>query len=212
MKKSDTRKQRKARKARERSKNKAVSRSAGVGSYLRNAREYPIAGCWTLPNWKKLGITELVVARRQPNGNIVFGGYVVDYYLLGVKNALSKADIPPAVFYNEVLPDMFSDGMIEIKPALAHELIYGSIDYAAQFGFKPHRDFRKASLILDPPGAHEPTRKVEFGHEGQPFFIAGPYDNVKAIMTQLNRTVGEGNYHYTVPVNNPEADELLDLI
>ncbi len=65
------------------------------------------------------------------------------------------------------------------------------IEYAAQFGFQPHRDFKLAQNVLDPPDAHPRTGKVEFGKDGKPFYIAGPHDNVNAILRQLARTAGK---------------------
>mgnify|MGYP001400333157 FL=1 len=49
------------------------------------AQEYPIFGCWVMESWQDMGITPVVVARRQDNDRILFGVYMVDYYCLGVK-------------------------------------------------------------------------------------------------------------------------------
>jgi hypothetical protein len=92
---------------------------------------------------------------------------------------------------------------ITILPALAHEIIYGGIEYAAQFGFRPHSDFKRSRHILDPPDSHPRTGAVEFGRDGKPFYIEGPYDNVDAILRKLARTAGEGNYHYLIQVAGP---------
>lgn len=150
-----------------------------------------------MQNWKENGLAVVVVARRQPDGNIVFGNYLVDYYCLGVKNAFCNAEIPPGEFHRDYLMRMFrGEQPLGISPALAHELIYGSIEYAARFGFRPHRDFKLAQNVLDPPDRHPRSGAVEFGKDGKPFFVSGPYDNVEAIMRQLARAAGEGNYHF----------------
>lgn len=94
----------------------------------------------------------------------------------------------------ETRPKMLPDKPIEIPPALAHEIIYGSIEYAARFGFRPHRDFDLARRILDLPDTHPRSGEVEFGKDGKPFYMSGPYDNPDAIIRQLTRTAGEGNF------------------
>jgi hypothetical protein len=71
------------------------------------------------------------------------------------------------------------------EASLAHEIIYGAVDYARLYGFEPHRDFAKASLVLDPPAAHIRIHHIEFGREGKPLFAADPYDNSRAIVNQL---------------------------
>jgi hypothetical protein len=174
---------------------------------IRAAREHPIEGCWTFADWDESGLTVVAVARRQPLGHILVGTFIVDYYCLGVKNADFRANIPPEAFYSEVLPMLFMGReYIPISTELAHELVWGAVEYAEQFGFRPHRDFRQAKLALDPPDAHPRPGLVEFGHEGQPFYIQGPHDDPERILEQLRRTVGEGNFHFMLVAGNPPPD------
>ena len=39
---------------------------------------------------------------------------------------------------------------------------------------------------------------------GRPFFIAGPYDNVPAILARLRRAVGDGQFRYMIPIVGDE--------
>ena len=208
MKKGEKKKQVKALKKRSREKlSRMQTQSIAPVSalhHIRRAREYPIEGCWVMRNWKANGLTIVVVARRQPDGNIVFGNYLVDYYCLGVKDAYYNAGILPGEFRRDYLLRLFrGDKPVEISPALAHELIYGSIEYAARFGFKPHRDFKIAQYILDPPDAHPRSGSVEFGKDGKPLYISGPYDDADAIVRQLMRMAGAGNFNYLMQVGPP---------
>lgn len=208
MKKGERKKQRKALKKRtERKQIRQQARGTTLAStmgYIRRAREYPIVGCWVFRNWTEVGITPVLVARRQPNGNILFGNYLVDLYCMGVKDADYGADLSQDEFYDEFMPQLFHESApLEISPAMAHEIVHGSVEYAAQFGFRPHRDFRRAQYVLDPPDAQPRTGEVEFGKDGKPFYIAGPYDNPQAILRQLERTAGEGNYHYLFQIGGP---------
>jgi len=186
---------------------RAARRTTLLG-YIRQARNYPIIGCWAMQGWDESGLAVIVIARRQPNGNIVFGNYLVDYYCLGLKNTYCNADIPPEQFHRDYLPKAFSERPpVDISPRLAHEIIYGGIEYAAQFGFHPHADFKRSRYILDPPDLHPRNGAVEFGHNGKPLYIEGPYDNTDAILRQLARTAGQGNFHYLIQVAGPPPDE-----
>jgi hypothetical protein len=179
--------------------------------HVRQARNYPIEGCWIRKDWKESGLAVVVLARRQPNGNIVFGNYMVDYYCLGLKNTYCNADVLPGEFRREQLPEMFQGtAALDISPALAHELIYGAIEYAAQFGFKPQRDFRDSQWILDPPDKYPRSGTIEFGKDGKPFFISGPHDNVDKIIRQLTRTAGEGNFDYLAMIGPSPSDDFFD--
>jgi hypothetical protein len=212
MKKGQQRKRKKA--LQKRTQRKQASRQVqargpmSVLQHVRQARSYPLEGCWIMPGWQESGIAVIVVARRQGNGNIVYGSYLVDHFCLGLKNTLFNADIPIGQFRREVLPEaMHGEEPEEISPALAHEIIYGAIEFAGRYGFRPQRDYRRSRYILDPPELHPRTGTVEFGREGQPFFIAGPYDNVDAILRQLDRTAGEGNYTYLVGLDGSPFEE-----
>jgi len=213
MNKGDKKKQQKAlSKGSERKRSsgrQGLSTRAGLPRHIREARSYPIAGCWTAQGWEEHGLAVVVVARRQPNGNLVFGTYLVDRYCLGLKNTYCDADMPEDEFRQEYLPAVVGDSeLTSISPALAHEIIYGGIAYAARFGFRPHPDFARSRHVLDPEEAHPHTGAVEFGYDqGKPLYVAGPYDNVEAVLRQLSRTAGEGNYDYVLMFPDPPSVE-----
>jgi len=178
--------------------------SLSAQAIIRRARAFPFYECWISDNWQKddLGLVEILVSRQQPDGNICFGTYLVDKYLLGVKNTFGNAGLSPARYQSEIRNKIFR----ELKPQecpieLAHQMIYQSIDYAAQFGFQPEKDFAYTQYLLAPRGELEEPYQLTFGKDGKPFFIAGPHDNVARIMRQLEKTAGPGNYHYLAPLD-----------
>ncbi len=172
----------------------------GVNPILQQAREFPIHGCWVMGDWKETGITPVIVARKQPNGKILFGLYLVDYYCLGIKDAFTRTDYSLNRF-DQSLGEHLAGNPKPCSIDFAHELVYGALEYAEKLGFHPHPDFKnqKADLVLDPPDAHPRKDKIKFGKDGKPFFIAGPYDDafrINHIINTLIRTCGEGNFHY----------------
>ena len=184
--------------------------SASPMRHVRLARDYPIEGCWVQDGWRKDGLAIVVLARRRPDAALMFGSFVVDYYCLGLKDTAFSANIPPADFHRDVLEGIYRhNSPEEISPPLAHEVIYGAIDYAAQFGFRPHSDFKSSRIVLDPPGVHPLTGSVQFGRNGEPFYVAGPHDNEDRIVRQLTRSVGEGNFGILAFQGEP-TDALMD--
>ncbi len=218
VKKGQKKKQDKALKKRAKEKH-AHKRAQALGVmaalyHIRHARNYPIEGCWVQKDWQSGdgGLAVVVIARRQPNGNLVFGNYLVDVFCLGLKDTYCNADIPAGEFRHDALPQMYRSAgpPISISPALAHEIIYGGIEYAAKFGFRPQRDFKDSQYVLDPPEAHSRSGNVEFGKDGKPFFISGPHDNAEAIVRQLMRTAGEGNFNYLMMLGEPPDDFFVE--
>jgi len=165
---------------------------------LKKARNLPFYGCWIMAGWHEQGITAVIVARIQASGKIIFGAYMIDLYCLGIKDAYIKSDISPRNF-DRLLPKLCSEEPEKCSIELAHEVIYGGMEYAEKLGFQPSPAFREthADLLLDLPDSHPRLDHVAFGMDGKPFFISGPYDNerkIQFVIDTLNRTVGEGNF------------------
>lgn len=165
----------------------------------RKAREFPILECMIASDWQDddemAGLVQVVVARKLPTGALVTGVYLVDIFCLGLKDTFYDANVSVGEYRDGLLKTLDSMMPMEkCKPELAHQLIYQAIDYAAQFGFKPNRDFRVSQYILEERGKLPEPHDIKFGRNGKPFFVQGPHDNVRAIIAQLERAAGQGNY------------------
>jgi hypothetical protein len=60
--------------------------------------------------------------------------------------------------------------------------------------------------VLDPPDMHPRNNKLEFGKDGKPFYVSGPYDDqrkIDRILHTLERTAGKGNYEYVIHLGEP---------
>ncbi len=179
-----------------------------------------VLGCWVNcgwsiglglekhPEWSELdayageveGFAQVLVARESRRGRATARGYLADVHCLGVKNArdpetMDAGHIPGAVrtFYSA-----FDRPPVEIPIELGRELILGAVHYARELGFEPANAFDgDAAAFLgdwDGPG------QIEFGRDGQPSYLSGPYDNPDAVMRTLTRSVGAGNFQFTVAV------------
>ena len=52
--------------------------------------------------------------------------------------------------------------------------------------------------MLAEEGAFEPSDDIEFGREGKPFFVCGPYYNPGRVIAMLRSAVSEGNLDYAI--------------
>ena len=169
---------------------------------LEQAHNFPLLECWIDRDWKENGLARLVVARQQADERVLYGLYLVDYYCLGVKDCMWRADESLSTFHKR-LPQMVGTPE-RCEPSLAHQLVYGAINYAQRWGFQPHADFKDASQILEPRGSFPEKHDIEYGHGGKPLFIPGPYDNSRWVIDRLVETAGEGNFEYLMPLSDPE--------
>ena len=51
------------------------------------------------------------------------------------------------------------------------------------------------------------TENVEFGKDGKPMFVAGPYDDVEYVMNKLTSEAGEGKFSFITGFDENLFDE-----
>ncbi len=178
---------------------------------LRAARRMPIEGAWVQQGWQEQGVAQVLVARVQPSDNILFGEYLVDYLCTGLKYTSHAFNLNGDTFLNEAIPRLYSGNPpLDISENLAHEIIWGAIEYAETLGFEPHRNFRESRRILEPADALPRTGAIQFGYQDRPLYIPGQDDNQAAIVRKLIDTLGLGNFYYLPRSDVPE--EVADLL
>lgn len=186
-------------------------RLTGPRYHLKHAREYPLLGCWIMADWKESGITPVIVACTQAPETVLFASFLVDLYCLGVKDCLARTDVPLKRFMRD-LPELCNGAPEECRAEFAHEVVYGAIEYAAHYGFKPHPDFTHELVeqVLEPQEKYPRKHQVKFGKDGQPFYVAGPYEDereARRVVDTLTRTAGEGNFNYSIGFGGEEFFE-----
>lgn len=169
---------------------------------LRNARRYPLIGCWTIQDWQESGLAPVILARQQEDGNVLYANYLVDLYCLGIKDVVVDENVPKKRF-ERLIQKMCMYVPLAISVELAHEIVYGALDYARKYGFEPHPDFTRlhAEQVLDEPDTHPYTHTVKFGQDGKPVYVSGLDDSLsrsRRIIQTLERTAGKGNFHYLI--------------
>jgi hypothetical protein len=159
------------------------------------ARTLELAECLINSDWKESGMAMIVVARQHKTGNYTFGSFVVDTYCLGVKDTSQAFNRYPEE-YQQFKDSIFERGgltIVNIDYALAHNIIFGALNYAAKLGIAPQKDWKYGQMILEPINAVAKMH-LEFGKDGKPFYISGPYDKAQQIIDKLTKAVGEGNF------------------
>ncbi len=135
----------------------------------------------------------IVMAVRQQRNGFAAATFLVDYYCLGIKKASTKklSNANKYLQMKEVVFSRFEESVEEISLAQAQAIIWGAVDYARQLGFEPHKDFEAAKAIL---GETDTLPVLNFGKDGKPMYVNGPYDNAEKILKTLEDSVGNGNY------------------
>ena len=167
---------------------------------MHQGAHFPLYECRINENWQEGQIASITFARNRPDGQLAIGAFNVDLGCLGVKSAFANPAI--SVFeYEGRLVHGQATKQVPCDPAFAVKLIQGAYEYAKQLGFSPDPDYYYAREIfgnIDPASCQE---TIEYGKDGKPFYVAGPYDDVEEIMDRLTRRLGPDGFHYLAPVS-----------
>ena len=180
-------------------------------NYIRTkARALPIHECLVNPEWKEGGFANIMIARSHTNGNITLCIYLIDLYCLGVKDSHYMFNIS-RYEYLDIIHRSQTIEPIPISYSLAHNIIYAGLEYAEEFGFKPHKDFTSITrFMLEEDTEDIELIDIECGRDGKPFYVSGPFDDelkINAVIKQLEKTAGVGNFDYTISDSDDELDQ-----
>jgi hypothetical protein len=156
------------------------------------------------------GLGLVIVTRSTGFNRFLFASYLVDYWCLGVKSCIPPRQLNGSR-YREMLQyayNGFLEGYQTITLDQARAIIFGSVEYAASLGLKPDPDFEQAKAHL---GASNHFQKLQFGRNGKPFYFSGPYDDPDYIIDTLRKSVGDGNFGFTMALGDDlMSDFFLD--
>jgi hypothetical protein len=169
--------------------------------YIRKkARSLPVFECWINKGWENSGMANIVIARIHTNGSITFCIYLVDMYCLGVKDTGYKFNVTETEYrdFLERYLDRMETELVDY--VLVHNIILAAVEFAQDYGFKPHKDFTSVTeYMLEEDNEDIELIEIECGKNGKPLYVQGPYDDeakANKIMKQLERTAGVGNFDF----------------
>lgn len=183
---------------------------------VENGRKLALHSCWVLQDDNdddEMGMKQFVVARQKKNGQIIAGMYLIDGHCLGLKDTFFLQ-----FENNDEFEDFLKESRnhyegLQYKPAAkdyVFNFIYGSIEFAEDIGFMPHKDFRITEYLLDDIET-VPYIEMEFGGEdGKPLYITGPYDSKAKqmkILNTLEKNLGKDGFHYILNIDDELSDD-----
>ena len=104
----------------------------------------------------------------------------------------------------EHYPDLFE----ECEYHLVHNVIHAGLEFAEDYGFAPHKNFKTAQFILDEDTDDIPVMEIPLGDDGIPVLEVPYGESCQHEMTILDKTA-DGDYHivYLDKDGKPETKE-----
>lgn len=193
---------------------KLFEKKSSPESYIRaRSRNIPIYETYINKGWKDDGYASIFISRLHSNGNFTLVVYNVDVFCVGVQDTFYAFNITNSK-YKEILDNRIKNVELEkIDYVLAHNIIYGAVEYAENLGISQHKNFNTITkYFLEEDTEDVELIEIEFGRDGKPFFIG--YDlyspiQIQNIIKQLEKSVGVGNFDFMLEADfyEEELDE-----
>ncbi|NOY96447.1 MAG: hypothetical protein GXO81_08725 [Chlorobi bacterium] len=173
------------------------------------ARNLELYKCYMSSEWEDSREANIIVSRKHTNGRITYGVFLVDLALLGVKDVFYQFNEPESRF-NEIIEnsnELKAGHFIKVEYNLVHNIIYGAIEYADDYGFKPHKSFSVGQYILEEDDENIPLIDIDFGLDGLPAIFATSENPMLKEIAQLEKEAGRGNYRIVHLDEDEEYEE-----
>lgn len=142
----------------------------------------------------------MIVARERGNGNLCVGNFLVDTWCMGVKDAFGNVNMTKEDF-EELLNRAFE--MEECEYPVAHNIIYGAVEFAGEADIEPHPDYWLWKGVLDEDSDDVPFIDMEFGKGGKYFLVARPGSREALMVSKLQQRLGD-NFDFVL-----NADDII---
>ena len=149
------------------------------------------------------GIGMVLTSRKIPDGNILCVVILLDVWCLGAKDTWFRIFTPSQ--YEELIDNLKErqSALVRTKPATMKKLVEDCVAWAAEHGMKPHTDYHLAQHIWDDIDPTEADEEFEYGQDGRPCYVSGPFEDaerIQYVLKTLEKHCGEGNYDFTCEI------------
>ncbi len=110
--------------------------------------------------WQEARMAQLWVSKLQPSGKLVVGFFLIDFVENGLKDAFYRLPVTIEE-YQDVLPETIT--FVKIDSHLAHNIIYGAVDFAEEQGYRLPPDFSIMENLLDDTQITDEIDELPFG-------------------------------------------------
>lgn len=153
------------------------------------------------------GEGDIIVTRKHKGGKITVGCYLIDRWCTGVKDTFYNAMLDEYE-YDKFLQKVSGLGIEKVDYVEAHNWIFGAVEYAAEAGIKPHKDFAVTKYLLeDDEDERIPIIEYEFGDNGKYHLVCHTQQEANKYLPALERNIGTGNFLITIGVDDFEYEE-----
>ncbi len=182
--------------------------SMGSKRQMALASQAPLHECLMPAGLFEDGIGHVIVSRTLPSGQIAAAFFLVDVFCLGVKDTFFQVLSPADYAYRT--SGLAHQQLEPVDPSRVRKLVEEAVAYAQELGLSPHPDYKLTRQLLSDIEVKDSATSFQFGKNGKPFFMSGPYDTpakIDRIVRTVTDRVGPEAFDYVIALGDPEAFE-----
>ena len=178
-------------------------------------RSIPVEKCYLdLESIKGCGEGQAVIVRQHKGGKRTIGAFLIDAWCRGVRDAF-YVDRMEENDYEDFMDRLLGNPaqhLEEVPYEVLHNWVFGALEFAAEAGFAPHKDFAVARYLLeDDEDERIPIIEYEFGLHGKHHLVVNSFQELERLKPILDENLGKGNYSWgTNPFGVAAQDEDWD--
>jgi hypothetical protein len=178
---------------------------SGTGGELarevRRAAAAPLHACLVQDSVFQSGVGMVFLSRKTGARDVALGGFLVDAYCLGVKDAMYR-ELDEGEM-EELLDEVATTApFTPVDPPYARKLLREAATYAQSLGLPPHADYVMVEPLFGDVAADACDVEFQFGHEGRPLYVPGPTESATQIrrrIDRLRRRLGDDGFDFSLP-------------
>ncbi len=176
---------------------------------VRRAAAAPVHDCLVQESIFESGVGMVFLIRKTGANSFALGGFLVDAYCLGVKDAMFRE-------VDETEMEALLDGVEATDPLTAVDLPYArkllrdAAAYAQSLGLPPHPDYAAVEPLFGEANADACDVQFQFGYEGRPLYVPGPTESptqIRRRLDRLRRKLGDDGFDFGAPDHGLDALE-----
>lgn len=170
-------------------------------------RQLEIGECYRGSGIFECGEDAVIVTRKHTGGRISTGFYLVDAWCTGIKKS----------FFHLRMEDFELEEMIEqfnVDPCTyeeAHNLIYGAIEFAAEAGIEPCKEFALTKYFLEEDTEEIPLIEYEFGKDGKHFLVSHSKLEASKYLPSLRKNLGDNGFDFIIEDGEMDSGNTSDV-